>query len=106
VYHGYAELDASVTGTFFSTYYFSESAADTTTTQTSIKGGGIWADGQVYTKEDIVPSERYIRSRCGGETAILNINNRISLTSTDSNASGVMTNDDATVAFTHQIHLK
>lgn len=106
MYHGYAELDSSVTGTFFSTYYFSENAADTTTTQTSIKGGGVWANGQVYTKEDIVPSEHYVRSRCGGDSSILNINNRISLTSTDSNGSGLMTDDDATVAFTHQIHLK
>lgn len=95
-----------MTGTFYSTYYFSENAADTTTTQTSINGGGIWADGQVYTKENLVPSEKYVRSRCGGGSSILNINNRIALTSTDSDASGVLTNDDATVAFTHQIHLK
>lgn len=106
MYHGFAQLDAAVTGTFFSTYYFSDNAAETSTTQTSIQGGGIWADGQVYTKQDLVPAEKEVRSRCGGDSSILNINNRIALSSSDSHAQGLMTNDDATVAFTHQIHLK
>lgn len=34
-----------------------------------------------------------------------NINNRIALTSTNSTASGSVTDDDATVAFTQQVHL-
>ncbi|PSR73252.1 hypothetical protein BD289DRAFT_340776, partial [Coniella lustricola] len=49
-YHGFAQLDAGVTGNFYSTYYFSEDASATTTTQSSIVGGGPWANGQVYTK--------------------------------------------------------
>lgn len=50
-YHGYAQMDAGVTGTFYSTYYFSQDASATTTTHTSLTGGGIWATGQVYTKQ-------------------------------------------------------
>lgn len=34
-----------------------------------------------------------------------NINNRIALTSTNTSASGQVTDDDATVAFTQQVHL-
>ena len=103
-YHGYAQLDAGVTGSFYSTYYFSQDASATTTTQTSITGGGQWAQGQVYTKHDQVPSASFIYSPCGAN-GILNVNNRISLTSSNSQATGEVTDDDATVAFTQQIHL-
>lgn len=103
-YHGYAQLDAGITGNFYSTYYFSQDAQATTTTQTSIAGGGIWADGQVYTKNDKIPTASIIYSPCGA-TGILNINNRIALTSTNSSASGLITDDDATVAFTQQINI-
>lgn len=103
-FHGYAQLDPGVTGTFYSTYYFSQDAQATTTTQTSITGGGIWQNGQVYTKNDKIPTASFIYSPCGAN-GILNINNRIALTSSNSTASGQITNDDATVAFTQQIHL-
>ena len=103
-YHGYAQLDPGVTGTFYSTYYFSQDASATTTTQTSIQGGGVWQQGQVYTKNDKIPTASYIFSPCGAN-GILNINNRIALTSTNSSASGEVTDDDATVAFTQQVNL-
>ncbi|KAK3367344.1 hypothetical protein B0T24DRAFT_682478 [Lasiosphaeria ovina] len=103
-YHGYAQLDKGVTGTFYSTYYFSQDASATTTTQTSITGGGIWAQGQVYTKSDKIPTASYIFSPCGAN-GILNINNRIALTSSNSTAIGEVTDDDATVAFTQQINI-
>ncbi|EAA35841.1 hypothetical protein GE21DRAFT_649 [Neurospora crassa] len=103
-YHGYAFLEPGVTGTFFSTYYFSQAPSDTTTTQTTISGGGIWAEGQVYTKTDKVPTASYIYSPCGSN-GILNVNNRIALTSSNSSAVGEITDDDATVAFTQQINL-
>lgn len=102
-YHGYAQLDSGVTATFYSTYYFSESAANTSTTSVTIAGGGVWADGQVYTKED--DTATIIRSPCG-EEALLNIDNRIALTSTSSTASGEVTDDDATVALEHQIQIQ
>ncbi|KAK3354383.1 hypothetical protein B0H65DRAFT_543707 [Neurospora tetraspora] len=103
-YHGYALLEPGVTGTFFSTYYFSQAPSDTTTTQTTISGGGIWSQGQVYTKTDKVPTASYIYSPCGSN-GILNVNNRIALTSSNSSAIGEITDDDATVAFTQQINL-
>ena len=103
-YHGYAQLDKGVTGTFFSTYFFSQDASATTTTQTSITGGGVWADGQVYTKVDKVPTASYIWSPCGAQ-GILNVNNRLALTTTDNKASGQLTNDDATLKFTQNLQL-
>jgi len=105
VYHGYAQLDTGVTGTFLSTYFFSQAASQTTTTRTTLTGGGSWAAGQVYTKTDIVPTTALIFCPCGS-TGILNINNRIALTSTNSKASGQVSDDDATVAFTQQINLQ
>ena len=103
-YHGYAFLEKGTTGTFFSTYFFSQDAVATTTTQTSISGGGVWEQGNVYTKADKVPTASYIYSPCGAE-GMLNINNRIALTTTNSTATGAITNDDATIAFTQQINL-
>ncbi|KAI1816121.1 hypothetical protein GGS20DRAFT_583780 [Poronia punctata] len=103
-YHGYAQVEKGVTGNFYSTYYFSQSPADTTTTQTSIVGGSPWDLGDVYTKQDLVPTAAVIWSPCGA-TGILNVNNRIALTSTNSTAFGAITDDDATVAFTQQIHV-
>ncbi|KEZ40756.1 Secreted protein [Scedosporium apiospermum] len=106
VYHGFALLESGVTGDFLSTYYFSSDAASTCTTRTSIKGGGVWADGQVYTQQDFVPATSVIRSPCGGSSDILNINNRVALSSTKSSASGMISNDDATLALTQQINIK
>jgi hypothetical protein len=103
-YHGYAQLEKGVTGTFYSTYYFSQDAKATTTTQTSIAGGGIWETGQVYTKADRIPTASYIYSPCGA-AGILNVNNRIALTSSNRTAIGEITNDDATVAFTQQVNI-
>ena len=104
-YHGYAILEKGVTGTFYSTYYFSEDAASTTTTRTTISGGGVWEQGQVYTKQDQIPTASVIWSPCGA-TGNLNINNRIGLTTTNSSAFGSITDDDATVAFTQQMNLQ
>ncbi|KAI1351070.1 hypothetical protein F5Y01DRAFT_304924 [Xylaria sp. FL0043] len=104
-YHGYAQLEKGVTGTFFSTYYFSQSPADTTTTTTSISGGvSPWDFGDVYTKQDQIPTASIIWSPCGA-TGILNVNNRIALTSTNSSAYGTISDDDATVALTQQVHV-
>lgn len=75
-----------------------------TTTQTSLSGGGIWTNGQVYTKQDQVPTTSVIWSPCG-QTGLLNINNRIALTSRNASAYGQISDDDATVAFTQQMHL-
>jgi len=102
-YHGYARLDAGVTGNFLSTYYFSQDAANTCTTKSSITGPE-WLDGDVYTKEDQVETTATIWAPCG-DTGLLNVNNRIALTATNSTLTGELSDDDATVAFTHQVHV-
>jgi hypothetical protein len=104
-YHGYAQLEKGVTGTFYSTYYFSQDAAATTTTRVSIAGGGVWEQGQVYTKQDQIPTASIIWSPCGAN-GILNINNRIGLTSTNTTAFGSITDDDATIALTQQLNVQ
>ncbi|KAH9861442.1 hypothetical protein J1614_011188 [Plenodomus biglobosus] len=103
-YHGFARLDEGVTGTFITTYYFSQDAGKTQTTRMSAVGSPALALGQVYTKQDAVETTATIWSPCGN-TGILNINNRISLTSKAAHQAGEMSNDDATVAFTQQLHV-
>ncbi|QRC94698.1 hypothetical protein JI435_148570 [Parastagonospora nodorum SN15] len=103
-YHGWARLDEGVTGSFITTYYFSQDAGKTQTTRSSFNGGGALLNGQVYTKQDSVETTATIWSPCGSN-GILNINNRIALTSKNTTASGELSNDDATVAFTQQLHV-
>jgi hypothetical protein len=122
-YHGWARLDEGVTGSFITTYYFSQDAGKTVspispfpnverswyscaqqTTRSSFVGGGALQNGQVYTKQDSVETTATIWSPCGSN-GILNINNRISLTNKKSTQAGELSNDDATVAFTQQLHV-
>lgn len=103
-YHGWARLDEGVTGQFLTTYFFSQNAGTTSTTKFVAQGGGALTTGQVYTKQDSIETTATIWSPCGN-TGILNINNRLSLTSRNPNAYGELSNDDATVAFTQQLHV-
>jgi hypothetical protein len=84
---GKAYLESAVTASWFGTYYFSQDASNTVTTQTKTTGGGSYDDGtgQTFTKEDDVANP--IWSDCGSDP-ILNANFRVALTSTDSNADG------------------
>lgn len=100
-YHGYAQLDPGVTGQFISTYFFSQDASNTANSKTTLTGPD-YVNGQVYTKSDSVENASTVWSPCGA-SGILNINNRIGLTSTNSNASGQLSDDDATVAFQQKI---
>ncbi|KAH7410943.1 hypothetical protein BKA64DRAFT_741572 [Cadophora sp. MPI-SDFR-AT-0126] len=102
-YHGWARLDPGVTGTFVSSYFFSQAASQTCTTRSTISGAQ-WVNGDVYTKQDLIESTAVIWSPCGAN-GILNVNNRIALSSTNSKQTGELSNDDATVAFTHQLHV-
>ncbi|KAF1836375.1 hypothetical protein BDW02DRAFT_493828 [Decorospora gaudefroyi] len=103
-YHGWARLDPGVTGSFITTYYFSQDAGKTQTTRMSAVGSKELAMGQVYTKQDSVETTATIWSPCG-QNGILNINNRIALRNQKPDQSGEMSNDDATVAFTQQLHV-
>ena len=105
-YHGFALLEEGITGDFISTYFFSQDAEALSVTRTEIVGGGLWTEGQVYTRKDEVPTASMIYSPCGAE-GNLNINNRIQLRNTGENpdAFGSITDDDATVAFTQQLNI-
>lgn len=70
----------------------------------SIDGGGALATGQVYTKQDSVDTAATIWSPCGA-TGTLNINNRLALINQQATQAGELSNDDATVAFTQQLHV-
>ncbi|KAE8449235.1 hypothetical protein EG329_008402 [Mollisiaceae sp. DMI_Dod_QoI] len=102
-YHGWARLDSGVTGTFISSYFFSQAASQTCSTRSTISGSQ-WTEGDVYTKHDSIESTAVIWSPCGA-TGILNVNNRIALSSTGSSQTGELSDDDATVSFTHQVHV-
>jgi hypothetical protein len=100
-YHGYARLDAGVTGNFYSTYFFSQDASNSASSRTTITGSQYLA-GQVYQKTDIVENASTVWSPCG-DTGILNVNNRIALTATSSSLSGELSDDDATIAFYQKV---
>ncbi len=105
-YHGFAMLDSGVTGSLSSTYSFEGGAGGgSTTTHADITGGGGFARGQVYTAHDQIPTSRMVRSSCGGgANANMLIRTRINLSSTNDSATGQMTDDDASVALTQQVH--
>jgi hypothetical protein len=102
-YHGYAQMDAGVSGAFISSYYFSQNASNTASSRADISGPD-FVNGQIYTKADVVENASIVWSACGA-TGILNVNNRIALTapSGSTTASGQMSDDDATVAFTQKM---
>ncbi|KAF2430996.1 hypothetical protein EJ08DRAFT_714005 [Tothia fuscella] len=105
-YHGYARLDPTVTGSFLSTYYFSQDASRSASSKTTLTGPQ-YLSGAVYQKTDTVENASTIWSPCGAE-GILNVNNRIALTTSgnDKNASGELSDDDATVAFEQKVAVK
>lgn len=86
---GYGHLDAGVSASWFSTYYYSQDADLTTTTKTTIQGGDDWVQSRPFRRLDAVPDESRVWSPCGAN-GILNANLRISLTSGLSNATGLI----------------
>jgi len=94
-FRGYAGLDANVTGVQSATYYFSGSSVQATTS-TTFKGP---TTGD-YLISDKVPFTSTVWSPCG--TALpLNVNSQIRLTTTNTAASGLLTQDsiDGKVTF-------
>jgi len=102
-YHGFAQLDNGVNASLSSTYSFQTGNAATVSTSTDLGGSTGFTQGQVYTKHDQVPTSRRVRSPCGGNVNML-IRTRINLASTNASASGSVSGDDATIAFTQQVH--
>jgi hypothetical protein len=58
----------------------------------------------MYTKEDKIENAAVVWSPCGAN-GILNVNNRIALTSNTDSGSGEISNDDATIKFEQKIRL-
>lgn len=117
-YHGYAQLEPGVTGSFSSIYFLSSLLSSTFSTSTSILGGsggsggggGNYNDGDVYTQTSTISTSKLVLSPCGllglGTNAALNVANTISLGSSNASASGQMTNDDATFGTTQKVSVK
>jgi len=103
-YHGYVRLDDGVTANFLSSYYFSQAASKTASSRTELRGAE-FRNGKMYTKEDKIENASVVWSPCGAN-GVLNINNRIALTSNRPEASGEISNDDATVKFEQKIRLE
>ncbi|KAK0734642.1 hypothetical protein B0T26DRAFT_632170 [Lasiosphaeria miniovina] len=108
-YHGFAQLDSGVVGSVSSSYSFPDDrrtgrAGRSSATQTTIAGGGAYADGAVYTKHDVVPVAARVVGPCDGKNTTLLIRTRINLNSNNDSASGTLTGDDASIALTQQVH--
>lgn len=110
-YHGFAQLDPGVTGSFSSIYFLSSLLSSTFSTSTSILGGGTYSDGNVYTQTKTISTSKLVLSPCGGllglgTSAALNVGNTVSLASSNASASGQMTDDDATFGTTQKVAVK
>ncbi|KAL1960031.1 hypothetical protein VTO42DRAFT_203 [Malbranchea cinnamomea] len=118
-YRGYARLELGVTGTRKSTYYFSgqteqvgqwillpvafrtvDKSTQTSTTTT-------WKESmdKDYLLHDEAPSTSTIWSPCGANES-LNINTQVRLTSTNSKATGILTNYSLDASFRQNIHIR
>jgi len=102
-YHGYVRLDAGVNANFISSYYFSQDASRTAGSRTYIAGPE-YQNGKSYTKTDNVENSATVWSPCGAN-GILNVNNRIALTSQNANGTGEISNDDATFKFQQKLRI-
>jgi hypothetical protein len=85
--YGWYMLPAGTTLAFQFTYYFSSDASHTVTTKSTLTGGGIWADGQLYRNTTTIPTAQRIWSSCGsdGTSKRLSIYARKSMASPDPN---------------------
>ncbi|KAF2840925.1 hypothetical protein M501DRAFT_1010109 [Patellaria atrata CBS 101060] len=99
-YRGYAALDAGITGTLKSTYYFS-GQTEQTYTQADFKGP---LNGD-YLKHDEAEVVSVVWSPCGTE-GMLNINSQVRLTSTNSAANGLLTTDSIDAKFTQKLYMQ
>ena len=72
-------------------------------TRSTIQGPE-FVNGKTYTKADSLTTQSMVWSPCGA-SGILNVNNRIALTSNVSGAKGEVTNDDATFKFTQTVRV-
>lgn len=84
--HGYAELGSGVSASFSYTSNFSDDSAARHGYGTVLSGGGVWAQGQAFTKGDPLPSSSYVWSPCKSGTTF-NAEISVSLRASGANAS-------------------
>ncbi len=98
-YHGIARLDPGVTGRLYSSYMIQEMDVTTNATVTM----GYREPLKIFTLSDAVPVDWRRWSPCSGN-AILDVGNRVALSSSVVNGEGVLFPDeDYPGIFTHQI---
>ncbi|KAI9765011.1 MAG: hypothetical protein M1839_005682 [Geoglossum umbratile] len=97
-YRGFADLDAGVTGTQKSTYYFSGQTQQFST-QSTFKGP-VNKDYLEQDKADVVTW-----SPCASE-GMVNINSQVRLQSSNPKAKGLLTTDSVDVKFTQILHFQ
>jgi len=98
-YRGYADLDAGVTGTMKSTYYFSGQPTQTSTE--AVFTGPLNGD---YLKSDEADQVSVVWSPCGAE-GMLNVNSQVRLTSSNRNAKGLLTTDSIDAKFVQKVRV-
>jgi hypothetical protein len=99
-YRGYADLDAGVTGTMKSTYYFSGQSQQTSTE--AVFQGPLNGD---YLKSDEADQVSLVWSPCGAE-GMLNVNSQVRLTSNNRNAKGLLTTDSIDAKFVQKLAVR
>ncbi|GAM83323.1 hypothetical protein ANO11243_013100 [Dothideomycetidae sp. 11243] len=97
-YRGYAGLDAGVTGTQKSTYYFSGQ-----TNQVSTESDLVGPMDQDYLFHDVAKSTSVVWSPCGAE-GLLNINSQVRVASNNRQANGELTTDSIDTKFTQVLY--
>ncbi|KAK3335875.1 hypothetical protein B0T19DRAFT_22026 [Cercophora scortea] len=98
-YHGFAELDAGVSGNISSLYSFPGTIGSGafSSTNTNINTGG------VYLKADHIPLVSKVTSPCGrNATAVIRV--RVKIGGSNSTLSGTLTDDDVSLVLTQQVH--
>jgi hypothetical protein len=103
-FHGFAQLDSGVNGSFSSTFSFGDDNSRRCATNSTLRGGGQYQNGSVFTEHDTIPTAEVVRSACGKNEDLV-IRTRINLNSNNSTANGILTDDDATFALTQQVHI-
>jgi len=103
-YHGYVRLDDGVSASFISSYYFSQNAGNTASSRADLRGAE-YKSGKIYEKKDSIEHGSTVWSPCGAN-GILNVNNRIGLSSTNNRGEGEISKDDATFKFTQKVHFQ
>lgn len=99
-YRGYAYLEEGVTGTQRSAYYFSGQLEQTVTETQWV--GPLDED---YVLHDEADSTSIVWSPCG-QNGALNINSQVRLTSTNPNATGLLTSDSLDASFRQVVYVQ